>query len=108
MIKQLTSVWHTHRRKHIGWLAHYNTACFLAFASKLPPELLPWQTTSACWIEDCVAGACREIRHVYGDPTSELDPNWTDDDPDLEPIWEALKNNTLPRELTESMRWLLG
>jgi hypothetical protein len=108
MIKRLTYVSDTRHRPHIGWLAHYNAACFFAFASLLPADLAPWESSADCWVEDCVAAACRQIRHVYGDPNSELDPNWTDDDPDLVPVWEALAGGKLPRELSESMRWVLG
>jgi len=56
----------------------------------------------------CIAAACRELQRVYGAPNSELDPDWLDDDPDLERVRVALTGKALPRELRESMRWLLG
>lgn len=73
-------------RQHIGWLAHYNTACFLAIASTLPSDLVPSEFVKEHWVEDCHRAAFRELILVVRDPLSQLQPEWLTRDPNLAPL----------------------
>ncbi|MGH3912201.1 MAG: hypothetical protein ACRDTC_02125 [Pseudonocardiaceae bacterium] len=73
-------------QRHIGWLAHYNTACFLAIASTLPPTLVPLDFLPEHWVHDCQRAAFRELIQVVRDPLSQLQPEWLMRDPNLDPL----------------------
>ncbi|GAA2341356.1 hypothetical protein [Dactylosporangium salmoneum] len=102
-----------HQGKAIGWMAHYNTACFLAHAFRLPPDCRPWTAADPAWAEDCLAAVRRQLRLVYKDPTNELDHNWINRDEDLAVVRHALigadasgPGEGVNPQLARSMEWL--
>jgi tetratricopeptide (TPR) repeat protein len=70
-------------RKRIGWLAHYNAACFYSLALDLEENLLPPGFTVQDWKMDCARAAIRELGHVRRDPLSRIEPEWYRNDPEL-------------------------
>ena len=86
--------WRLRPRKRIGWLAHYNAACFYSLALKLDEldeSLLPFGFTIKEWCMDCTRAAVRELGHVRRDPLNKLEPDWYRRDPELEPLRKRLK-----------------
>jgi tetratricopeptide (TPR) repeat protein len=82
-------------KARIGWLAHYNAACFLSLASRLTDEHRPWEGVSEVdWRSDCFRAALHELGRVIRDPYNALEPGWLDKDLDLEPMRKALEWET--------------
>jgi tetratricopeptide (TPR) repeat protein len=73
-------------RKQMGWLAHYNAACFFSLALGVDGNLLPAGYTVGEWKIDCARAAIRELGHVRRDPLSKVEPDWYRRDPELEPL----------------------
>ncbi len=71
-------------RSNIGWLAHYNAACFFSVAMDVDPEVRPGECRTGEWELDCARAALRELGYVLRDPFNALDPTWLRQDPDLE------------------------
>jgi tetratricopeptide (TPR) repeat protein len=74
------------RRRNIGWLAHFNAACFFSLAMKLPKSQLPEDFSEDDWKDDCARAAILEIGILVRDPRSALEPDWLGTDNDLEPL----------------------
>lgn len=77
------------RRKRIGWLAHYNGACYYAMCASLPPACFRSYKDPSNWTATNVGLALRELASVVRDPHNRLDPQWVLVDPDL----KALRNS---------------
>jgi hypothetical protein len=71
-------------KSNIGWLAHYNAACFCSVAIDVPPPIRPGEFEPGQWELDCARAALRELGYVLRDPFNALDPTWLRQDPDLE------------------------
>jgi len=82
-------------RKRIGWLAHYNAACFYSLGLELDKECLPTGYEVETWKIDCARAAIRELGHVRRDPLSKIEPDWYRSDPELQPL----------RDYFQSTRW---
>jgi tetratricopeptide (TPR) repeat protein len=78
-------------RKRIGWLAHYNAACFYSLALLLEENRLPFGYEIEAWKTDCTRAAIRELGHVRRDPLNRLEPEWYRSDPELRPLTDRVK-----------------
>lgn len=78
-------------RKRIGWLAHYNAACFYSLALQLKQGRLPFDYKIGAWKTDCTRAAIRELGHVRRDPLNRLEPEWYRSDPELQPLTDCVK-----------------
>jgi hypothetical protein len=78
-------------RKRIGWLAHYNAACFYSLALLLERNQLPFGYQIEEWKIDCTRAAIRELGHVRRDPLNRLEPEWYRSDPQLQPLTDRVK-----------------
>jgi tetratricopeptide (TPR) repeat protein len=67
-------------KQRIGWLAHYNAACFYSLAIALGDD--------DCWRRACTEVALNELGSVLRNPYSLLDPTWFETDKDLAPLKE--------------------
>ncbi|MGH3913792.1 MAG: hypothetical protein ACRDTC_10345 [Pseudonocardiaceae bacterium] len=86
------------KRDGIGWLAHYNAACFFSIALKIPNvESLPPGFTLENWRTDCARAALRELRHATRDPRNMVKAEWYSKDPDLQPLREQLTGSRWQR-----------
>ncbi len=75
-------------RRRIGWLSHYNAACFFSLALMIREDKLPRDYSLEDWKIDCARAAIRELSHVRRDPRSEIGPEWNRNDPALQPLKE--------------------
>ena len=78
----LARVRHELARKRIGWMAHYNGACFHSLCAHLPPGLFEVEE-DGLWGQRQSDLALRELASVVRDPFNRLDPQWLLVDPDL-------------------------
>jgi len=78
-------------RKRIGWLAHYNAACFYSLALLLEQSRIPFGYQIEEWKMDCIRAAIRELGHVRRDPLNRLEPEWYRSDPELQPLTDRVK-----------------
>jgi tetratricopeptide (TPR) repeat protein len=85
--------WQLRPRKRLGWLAHYNAACFYSIALSVDDRLLPPDYSIEEWKRDCARAAIRELGHVRRDPFSKLKPEWYRNDPELQPLTSYVENN---------------
>lgn len=83
------------RRKKIGWLAHFNAACFFSLAIKLEADQLPedFNNNPEDWQDDCARAAIFELGILVRDPRNFLDLDWLRTDPDLEPLRRSRVGN---------------
>jgi len=70
-------------RRHLGWLALFNAACFFSLAIELAPGQIPAEFSPEDWADDCARAAIREIGILVRQPRHELEPDWLAKDPDL-------------------------
>ncbi len=69
------------RRRRLGWLAHYNAACFYSTCLEVSLEPSPeWDPAAHA------ARAASELAIVIRDPFNEVHPTWMSSDPDLEQL----------------------
>jgi tetratricopeptide (TPR) repeat protein len=73
-------------RKRIGWLAHYNGACFYAICASMPPSYFRSYKDASAWTASNIDLALCELASVVRDPHNRLDPQWVLVDPDLTAI----------------------
>ena len=82
-----------HGRKHrgiVGWLALFNTACFLSRAIKLAPGQRPAGfSQSSDWERACARAAIRELGVLVRHPRHGLEPDRLGTDPDLAPLRDS-------------------
>jgi tetratricopeptide (TPR) repeat protein len=71
-----------HRR--IGWLAHYNGACFYSLCSNVHPQYFRSTADLTSWRTTQVGAALAELASVIRDPFNSLDPAWVLIDPDMQ------------------------
>ncbi|MGW0764784.1 hypothetical protein [Streptomyces sp. NPDC002676] len=71
-------------RRGIGWIAHYNSACF--FSRALEMSSLFNGTESNAWKEDCKKAALSQLAMVCRDPRARPVIRWHESDPDLQPL----------------------
>ncbi len=77
-------------RRRIGWLAHYNAACFYALCLKLGRDSIPSEEGEVdSWRRHCIDAALHELARVLRDPFNKLDPEWMQVDPDLQALRHA-------------------
>ena len=80
------SPWLLRPKKQMGWLAHYNAACFFSLALNVDRDLLPTGYTIDEWQIDCARAAIRELGYVRRDPLSRVEADWYRRDPELKPL----------------------
>lgn len=73
-------------RKRIGWLGHYNAACFFSQLLLVHPSRRPAMISGQTWVSDNALRACHELAVVVRNPVNQVDPQWMSSDPDLEPL----------------------
>jgi tetratricopeptide (TPR) repeat protein len=108
------SPWLLRPKKQMGWLAHYNAACFFSLALGIDGSLLPAGYAIAEWKIDCARAAIRELGHVRRDPLSKVEPDWYRRDPELKPLTSYVSDARYARWrklvgleiLREPMNWL--
>lgn len=83
---RLRKVEHFLNRKRIGWLAHYNGACFYSLCSQLDPQIFSSDMEKIDWGEKYIGLALGELGTILRDPYNELDPAWVLTDPDMESL----------------------
>ncbi|MEU4654124.1 tetratricopeptide repeat protein [Streptomyces sp. NPDC023723] len=79
--------WGPERKGATGWMTHYNAACFLALATKLPPQSLPEGYPPEQWREDCGRSALNQLDRSMRTHDSTLTGDWIAHDPDLDALW---------------------
>ncbi|GIH11269.1 hypothetical protein Rhe02_93360 [Rhizocola hellebori] len=82
-----------------GWVAQYNAAIFFSTVLGLPAPLRPAlrRPGAAAWTDDtwrsaCAAASIRHLANVLRDPHNQLDLGWLRNDPDLDPLAEAVSD----------------
>jgi hypothetical protein len=83
LAERLAAVRRELSRKRIGWMAHYNGACFHSLCAQLPPERFGSGEDARRWRSTHVDLALGELASVVRDPFNRLDPQWMLVDPDL-------------------------
>ena len=80
-----------------GWVAQYNAAIFFSTVLGLPAPLRPAlrRPGASAWTDDtwrsvCAAASIRHLANVLRDPHNQLDLGWLRNDPDLDPLAEAV------------------
>ncbi|WP_320784293.1 tetratricopeptide repeat protein [Streptomyces sp. CRN 30] len=81
--------WGPERKASTGWMTHYNAACFLALAVKLPDWSLPRDYTTEQWREDCTRSALNQLDRSTRTHDSTLTGDWIAHDPDLRNLWTS-------------------
>ncbi|GAB2813211.1 hypothetical protein [Streptomyces daliensis] len=82
--------WGPLRRPGVGWLAHYNAACFLALAIPLAPAFRPGRyADDGQWSEDCARAALNQLDNSLRTPDTELTTGWILHDADLQALWKT-------------------
>lgn len=76
------------RRRKMGWLAHFNAACFFSLAIKLKEKQIPeeFRNSPEDWKDDCARAAIFELGILVRDPRNTLELDWLRTDPDLAPL----------------------
>lgn len=70
-------------RRRIGWLAHYNGACYYSLCIELCDREADRFEDSAAKRSRCADLALAELAAVVRDPFNDLDPHWVLADPDM-------------------------
>lgn len=91
--QHLTAVQRLLSRKRIGWLAHYNGACFYSLCSQLDPSYFSCDLTDDEWKQHHIDRALEELASILRDPLNELDPAWVLIDPDMEGLRDSATAN---------------
>ncbi|HEX5406290.1 MAG TPA: hypothetical protein VFX16_28780 [Pseudonocardiaceae bacterium] len=89
----LTAVQRLLSHKRIGWLAHYNGACFYSLCSQLNPNCFSSDLTDDEWKQHQIDCALKELGTILRDPLNELDPAWVLIDPDMEGLRDSATAN---------------
>ncbi|MFD2419417.1 tetratricopeptide repeat protein [Amycolatopsis pigmentata] len=72
----------------VGWLAHYNGACFYALCAGM--SVVGDGPIHRDRFGDCVDRALRQLASIVRDPFNDLDPRWLLTDPDMQALKEDL------------------
>jgi tetratricopeptide (TPR) repeat protein len=82
--------YHGRSRYNPGWLALFNTACFLSLAMNLPDNYIPpYAPCRKLWSDYCALAAIRQLGIILRHPEHVLDPDWLRTDPDLGPLRDS-------------------